>query len=83
MALQKVVFYDGVDLVILYVTISFIMYFSIILLFSPRVSDAHTRKQFFFLGVVFHAKGLLKDRKSYKIFSPTSGTLHPPYPTLA
>ena len=40
-------------------------------------------KKFIFSEVAFHAKGFLKDRKTYELFFYTSATLHPSYPILS
>ena len=70
MALQGVFFY-GAALIILYDFISFIMYFPIILWFVARVSDAHARKQNFFLGGGGMQRGCWKrEKKLWNIFFP-------------
>ena len=68
MAIQGLIFYDEVVLIILCDFIAFTADFPIIFWFLAQVSNAHARKQIFSRGLVFHAKGSLKNIKSYEIF---------------
>ena len=75
-------FYDGVVLISLCDFIPFIMYFSIILWIFARDSDAHKRKQIFFLEGGGVKGGVEKKWKVMEYSFSSSGTRQSPYPTL-